>query len=110
MRGLHNLEKPNVQLVELNWPLNAHWADKTMKTLKHVVDRGAEQIIINMENVPFIDSHGLAALLKGLGCLDSEEGDYSLVAPQPQAKLFLRVSKFDRVFRIYDNLGEAAVS
>ena len=110
MRDLQKQQDSGIQLVEFDWPLNAHWADETMQTLKHVVDQGAKRIIINMENVPFIDSHGLAALLNGLGCLDSVDSDCTLVAPQPQAKLFLRISKFDRVFRIYDNLGEVSAA
>jgi len=98
-----------IYLVELNWPLNAHWADKTTQMLKEAADHGGKRIIVNLENVPFIDSHGLAALVNGLRFFNDDAKNLCLAAPQRQARLFFRLTKFDRVFRIYDSVAEVSL-
>ena len=98
---------PDLYLLELNWPLNAHWTEKTVKSFKDLADRGARRIVVNMENVPFIDSHGLAALVTGAKFLGDDLRNLRLAAPQAQVKLFLRLTKFDEIFPIYDTLTEA---
>jgi len=94
-------------LLDLNWPLNAHWAEETVKSFKALADRGAKRIIVNMENVPFIDSHGLAALVTGAKLLGDDLKALSLDSPQAQARWFLGLTKFDKVFDIRDSFDKA---
>jgi anti-anti-sigma factor len=88
--------------VEVNWPLNAHWAVKTVEIFKDVIDRGAERVIVNLANVSFIDSRGLLALLTGFKMFGNDTEKFRLVAPQAQTQLFFRVTRFDKVFRLTD--------
>jgi anti-anti-sigma factor len=101
--------KSGIQLVvvELNWPLNAHWADETIQILTAVADLGAKQIVVNMENVSFIDSHGLAALVNSREFFGKDTKRFYLAGLQAQTKLFLRLTQFDQVFEIFDHVGDA---
>ena len=67
---------------------------------------GCRHLIVNLEKVPFIDSHGLAALVIGLKIFD--DGDkLRLVAPQAQPKLLFELTMFDQIFHITDNVTTA---
>ena len=96
----------DAHFLDLNWPLNAHWAEETIKSFKALADRGARRIVVNMENVPFIDSHGLAALVTGAKLLSDDLRTVCLTSPQDQARWFLHLTKFDNVFDIRDSSGE----
>ena len=90
----------DVHIVNITWPLNAHWADKTIQAFQDMAGQEARRIVVNMDHVPFIDSHGLAALIKGIRAAGSTLHHVCLAAPQAQAKLFLQITRYDRVFHI----------
>ena len=98
---------PKTCLVELNWPLNAHWAEETIRAFKEIAIQGAKRVVVNMENVPFIDSSGLRALLIGMEYLEGNAAQGWLAAPQAQARLFFKITNFDKVFRISERIPEA---
>ena len=66
---------------------------------KDIAERGAGQLVINLEDVPLIDSHGLAVLLAGYRLFGSDARRFRLAALQEQPKLLLKVCQLDNVLR-----------
>jgi anti-sigma B factor antagonist len=66
--------------------------------LRELVDVDGLTIIVDLQNVDFIDSSGLSALVSGLKTLSQ---------PQPQARTALRLTLLDRVFSIFPTLDQA---
>lgn len=95
-----------VYLVTLEQPLHAAQARETMQLFRDMSRQGAERVIVNLEKVPFIDSHGLAALVVGLKIFDNGE-NLRLVAPQAQPRLLFELTMFDQIFHITENVAEA---
>jgi anti-anti-sigma factor len=92
--------KPQTYLVELNGPLNAHWAEKTVQIFREVIEQGAKQVVVSLEKVNFIDSRGLLALLTGFKMFENDIDNFRLVELQPQIRLFFRLTQFDKVFQL----------
>ena len=60
---------------------------------------GATQFVVDLSDVTFLDSAGMAALVSLLKQARARGGDVSLVWPKlDAAKRILRLTKFDRVF------------
>jgi anti-anti-sigma factor len=102
----HTVLDNGVHLINLEQPLYASQAQETMQLFREMSQQGAEKVIVNLEKVPLIDSHGLAALVVGLKIFDDGE-KLRLVAPQAQPKLLFELTMFDQIFHITDDVTEA---
>ena len=89
-------------LIKLDGTLNAASADSVKETLRQVVADGKRQIVLDLAEVPFIDSSGLTALVSGKRMLNAEEGSLKLASLQSQAKLLFNLTMFDQIFELYD--------
>lgn len=98
---------PAVSIVSLNGALNARSAEEAKQTFRSLVEQGTKQVIVDLQQVPFIDSSGLAALVSGLKTLGGEASNLKLAAPQSQARLLFELTMFDRVFEIHDSIEDA---
>ena len=98
---------PDVYLVKLNGALNARSAEEAKQTFRDLSGKGAQRVIVDLSDVPFIDSSGLAALVSGLKTFGGDAHNLRLAAPQSQAKLLFELTMFDRVFQILDSVDDA---
>lgn len=94
-------------LVELSGPLTAEQATDLNQVFKDLAEKGAKRLVINMAQVPFVDSRGLAALVSGYRVFGGAERDFRLAAIQDQPKLVFDLTGFNHVFRIYDSIAQA---
>lgn len=94
-------------LVELTGALTSEQAGDLNQVFKDLAEKGAKRLVINMAQVPFVDSRGLAALVSGYRVFGGAERDFRLAAIQDQPKLVLDLTGFNHVFRIYDSVAQA---
>jgi anti-sigma B factor antagonist len=107
MEITYNALGSDVYLVKLNGALNARSAEDAKQTFRDLSNKGATQVIVDLADVPFIDSSGLAALVSGLKTFGGDAQNLRLAAPQSQAKLLFELTMFDRVFQIHDSIDAA---
>lgn len=89
--------------------IDAANAPDLRKQLSDLVDGGANHFVIDLSEVPFMDSSGMAVLVSILKRARQAGGDVKLVWPRVEAaRRILNLTKFDRVFDIADT-AEAAV-
>lgn len=75
--------------------------------LRELVDSDGLIIVVDLEDVDFIDSSGLSALVSGLKALRERDGSLHICRPQPQGRTALRLTLLDRVFPIFPDLDQA---
>ena len=97
-------------VIRLEGTLNARSADQVKDAFRQVAGRGIRQVVLDLGNVPFIDSSGLAALVSGLKTLNEKNGGLKLAALQSQADLLFKLTMFDKVFEIYPDVESASKS
>jgi anti-sigma B factor antagonist len=100
----------SVNVVSLNGALNARSAEEAKQVFRTLVEQGVNKVVVDLQEVPFIDSSGLAALVSGLKTLGGEASNLKLAAPQSQARLLFELTMFDRVFEIHDSVDDALKS
>lgn len=101
---------PTMSIVSLNGALNARSAEEAKQAFRNLVDQGVTMVVVDLQEVPFIDSSGLAALVSGLKTLGGEASNLKLASPQSQARLLFELTMFDRVFEIHDSVDDALSS
>jgi anti-anti-sigma factor len=60
-------------------------------------------LVVDMENVEFIDSLGLQKLLASLRLMKSHKSNLVLCALQPSVRLVFEISRIDQVFGIFSS-------
>lgn len=75
-----------------------------------IVAAGHCRLIVDLAEVPFMDSSGLGALIGGLRAARLAGGDLRLARPTEQIVLLLELTTLDRVLRPYPTLEAAEAS
>jgi len=75
--------------------------------LKVLEEEGGRDLIIDLDQVQFIDSSGLGALLSGLKNAGLRSRGFILAGLQPRVQSMFELTRLHRVFDIYPKLEEA---
>lgn len=88
----------DVYRVDLSGPLNVGRFEDLVELFQDLSARGIQRVVVNLENVPFIDSQGLAALIAGYKIFGSDSWNFRLAGIQDQPRLVFELTGFDQVF------------
>lgn len=97
----------NIILVHLSGRLDAVTTPKVKAVFQQLTAKEQPKIIVDLKEVSFIDSSGLAALVSGLKLAREKEGTIVLSSVQPQARTVFHLTMMDRVFSIHPTPDEA---
>lgn len=88
--------------------LDALEAPGLRETISEQLAVGPTALIIDLSEVEFVDSAGLAALVKGMKDARKGGGDLRIVSPvADDAMRVFRLTRFDKVFSMFGTLEEA---
>jgi anti-sigma B factor antagonist len=107
---LYQTLEGGVVLVRLNGRLDATTSPEVRETLQTLLEQDQPKIIIDLQDVPFIDSSGLASLVSGLRRAREKAGTIALSGIQPQAQTVFRLTMLDRIFPIHPTYNDAKQS
>lgn len=62
--------------------------------------KGANQVSVDLSDVSYIDSSGIAALVEGLQLASSNNKTFTLNRPSNQVRSILELARLDQVFTI----------
>lgn len=94
----------------LDGRLDARNAQMAKETLKQLIDSGTPHLVVDLAQVPFIDSAGLAALVSVLKLTRKVGGTMLLSGIQPQARTVFSLTMLDQVFTIHPSIEAALES
>jgi anti-sigma B factor antagonist len=77
--------------------------------LKVLEEADGRDLIIDIDQVQFIDSSGLGALLSGLNNAGLRSRGFILAGLQPRVRSMFELTRLHRVFDIYPKLEEALI-
>ena len=86
--------------------IDAHNSGELKEYILHLIEQGENTIIVQLEQVRFIDSSGLGALLSGYKNTADKSGKLALSNVQPQVLSMFELTRLNRVFEIYADLDE----
>jgi anti-anti-sigma factor len=110
MTIVHNGEiAKGVHLVTINEALIGSQAEDFKQICLDLAAEGITQLVIDLEEVPLLDSRGLAALVAGYKRFGSYSRNFRLAGLQDQPKLVFELTGFDQIFEVYDSVLEAVI-
>jgi anti-sigma B factor antagonist len=85
-------------------------SDAFQRALRALVDAGHRKVLVNLEQVSWINSSGLGILIEGFSALQRQGGTLKLVHVPPRIESVLAVTKLSTIFESYRQEDEAVQS
>jgi anti-sigma B factor antagonist len=98
----------NATIVDVSGDIDLASSPQVRKALLHEVrDNRSPRVVLNLSEVRYIDSSGVASLVEGLKASRDIGSRFMLVGLSGPAREVLQLSRLVKVFEIYDTEVEA---
>lgn len=105
------VKRGEVQLIRLRGPLRLGEAVDTLRqTLEEAVGAGDTRLVLNLAEVPMIDSSGIGLVVRFLASTKQRGGNVKLVQPAKFAVQTLRLVGVLNLFEVFDDDAAAVES
>jgi anti-anti-sigma factor len=99
--------KPEVNVVSLSGRLDATTYEAAQPAIVEALEKGSAGMILNMGALDFISSAGLRTMLVVWKKATADGKKIAMVGVQPPIYKIFKIAALDKVFRFFDNEGEA---
>ncbi|MBS3954830.1 STAS domain-containing protein [Methylicorpusculum oleiharenae] len=86
--------------------VDAHNSGELKERILDLIEQGNLNIIVQLDQVKFVDSSGLGALLAGYKQASAKAGKLALANMQQQVLSMFELTRLNRVFEIYNDVDE----
>lgn len=94
-------------VVAVGGEIDVYTAPRLRDTITELVASGNYDLIIDMEQVEFLDSTGLGVLVGGLKKVRAHDGSLQLVCTQDRLLKIFRITGLAKVFTIHESADAA---
>ena len=82
-------------------------APSLRERLHALLAEGKRQIVVDLDDVGFLDSTALGVLVGVLKRARSEDGEVRIVCTQPRVRKVFEITRLDSAFDLFDSVDEA---
>ena len=101
----------DVTILDLKGKMTLGEGDELLKDkINSLVHQGRRKIVLNLEQVPYIDSAGLGEIVRTYTTISREGGSMKLLNLTKRITDLLSITKLLTVFETYDNEADAVRS
>ncbi len=100
-------QKNNVWVCHLNGEIDINTAPQIKKVFDKILSEKREKILINFEEVSYVDSSGLATLVEMLKNIRSYGGKLKLSNLSSKIRSLFEITKLEKLFDIFNDEEEA---
>ena len=104
---LGHYDKDGVEVVDVEGEIDIYTAPRLRELLIDLVSQGSYQLIVNLDQVGFLDSNGLGVLVGGLKRVRAHDGSLDLVCTRERILEILRITGLTKVFGIHETVDQA---
>ena len=94
-------------IVAVGGEIDVYTAPKLRDKITELVGQGSYHLVVDMQQVEFLDSTGLGVLVGGLKKVRAHDGSLQLVCNQDRLLKIFRITGLAKVFVIHDTADEA---
>ena len=98
-----------IALLHIKGEIDLHTCSILRDTLRELIEEGFYRIIINLAEVPYLDSAALGVLVDAVRRAREHEGIISLVSTTPFVRRAFEITRLVKIFQMYDD-NEAALA
>jgi anti-sigma B factor antagonist len=100
-------EQDGIQIFDLEGDLDSRSSWVAKEEIRTAIAQGQKRILINLENVPYMDSAGLGMLVSALKSARENKGGIFLASLTDQVRMVIELTRLDRVFTIFESVDRA---
>jgi anti-sigma B factor antagonist len=97
--------RPNV--LPLKGEIDLHVSPSVTASLDGIIDKKPERLVVDLSDVTYIDSAGLAALIQAMQKVEAYGGKFLLAGLQETVRSIFEISRLDQVFQIFPDADAA---
>lgn len=101
------IDYQGVKVVALSGEIDMYTSPTLREELMGLINKRVTPLLVDLKEVSYIDSSGIATFVEGLKRMMSYGGRLKLVGLLEGVKEIFSFSKLDKVFEIYGNLEDA---
>jgi anti-sigma B factor antagonist len=97
----------SAEVLELRGDIDLNEKPKVAAQLEPLIERQITGIVIDLSQVPYVDSSGLAIFIDALQRVQQYGGKLALAGLQDNVRLVFQISRLDKVFPIFTDSQSA---
>ena len=101
-------DRPNV--LPLKGEIDLHVSPVVTASLNAMIEKKPERLVIDLSDVSYIDSAGLAALIQAMQKVEAYGGKFFLAGLQETVRSIFEISRLDQVFQVFPDVDTALAS
>ena len=103
------MTEDQIPIVALKGEIDLHTCAEMRDTLRDLIEKGHHQIVINLAQVPYLDSAALGVMVDAVRRVREHEGGISLVSTTPFVRRAFEITRLVKIFHLYES-NEAALA
>lgn len=100
-------ENDGVVTLSLKGYMDMNSSPEVREALTRYFDKQSKAIIVDLSEVPYIDSSGIATLVEGLQWSHNSKNKFRLVGLTPTVKDIFEIARLLQVFEVFNTQDEA---
>jgi anti-sigma B factor antagonist len=105
--SLETRQESGRTIIEVGGEIDVYTAPKLRDRISELVAEGHYQLVVDLENVDFLDSTGLGVLVGGLKKVRAYDGSMQLICTQERLLKIFRITGLAKVFAIHATQADA---
>jgi anti-sigma B factor antagonist len=97
----------SVNVLPLKGEIDLHVSPRIARSLAGVTAKRPAHIVVDLTDVTFVDSSGLAVLIHGMQDVQEYGGKFAIVGLQENVRPIFEISRLDQFFQIFPNIDDA---
>jgi anti-sigma B factor antagonist len=99
-------DRPDV--LPLKGEIDLHVSPSVAASLNAMIEKKPRRLVVDLSEVTYIDSAGLAALIEAMQKVEGYGGKFLLAGLQETVRSIFEISRLDQVFQIFPDVRAAA--
>ncbi len=99
--------RDNIQLLHIKGEVDLYSSPELRKTILSVVNGKSPNILVNLQDVRYMDSSGVATLIEGLQVCNKNKGRFVLAGLNDNVREVFELTKLDKIFNIFPDVESA---
>ena len=99
--------KDETALINISGEVDMYSSPEFRKAILSLLDQKIPKIVVDLKNVTYMDSSGVATLIEGLQLCAKYGGKLLLSNLQTNVREVFELTRLDQIFKIYDDVNTA---
>lgn len=110
MLEVNNITKQGATIVEIHGDVDLYSSPQVRSVLMELTEKKTPGIVVDLKDVGYMDSSGVATLVEGLQQVGRYGGKFKLMHLASAVREVFELSRLDKVFEIYEDEQSALSS